>query len=85
MELDTLAALISAVTPILVPVLIMMLKSNVNKAFIPIVAILLGAVADIGNHVATGEGVGLVWGGVLGAAGVGLREVVDQLKKSMMS
>ena len=67
-----------------VPVLIAILKilvPKIPKAALPIMAPLLGAALDIAaSYLGTGTA-NPVWGAVLGAAGVGLREIVDQMRK----
>ena len=70
----------------LTPVLIAGVRQLVPKIpgwLLPILAPLLGAGLDILNYYATGNHVGLVAGAVLGSAGVGLREAVDQAKKRL--
>lgn len=67
------------IIPAVVPVVIAVIKFFIPKlpsVWLPILAPILGAVAELllsGNFG--------VWGAVAGAAGVGLREIVDQLKK----
>jgi hypothetical protein len=64
--------------PILVPLVIALLKwlmPKIPPVFIPVLAALLGALAD---YCMTGSG---KYGAYLGAAGVGLREIVDQIRK----
>ncbi len=74
--------------PVLVPVAIAGLKFLVPKvppAWLPIIAPVLGAALEITMHFAglsTGNG---VVGALLGSAGVGLREIVDQLRKTSVS
>jgi hypothetical protein len=82
---DQVANLITILTPVVVPLLVAgvkQLSDRVPKLALPVLAIILGAVADTVNYYATGGGVGIGWGAILGAAGVGLREVVDQVKQT---
>jgi hypothetical protein len=51
---------------------------------LPIIAPVLGAVADIALHYAGVSTLGPLWGMVLGSAGVGLRELQDQLKQTVL-
>lgn len=72
--------------PLAVPVLIMVLKMlipNIPGVALPIIAPLLGAAADIVLHYAGASTLGPTWGAVLGSAGVGLREIYDQVKQSV--
>ena len=74
-----------AAIPVVVPTLIMLLKMAVPavpKVALPIVAPLLGALIDIGLSLAMGQSTNPFIGAVLGSAGTGLREIVDQLKKA---
>jgi hypothetical protein len=70
--------------PVLVPVIIAGVKWALPKIppiALPILAPVLGAGLDIVLHYAGVTSSNGVLGAVLGAAGVGLREVVDQVKK----
>ncbi len=70
--------------PVLVPVLIAGVKwllPKIPAVALPILAPVLGAALDIVLHYAGATGSNGLLGAVLGAAGVGLREVVDQVKK----
>jgi hypothetical protein len=78
-------AVLVALIPVLVPVIIAVIKlaltfwgSKIPKVLPPLLAPVLGALLDliINQHLGTGT----VWGAVLGSAGVGLREIVDQLR-----
>ncbi len=76
----------TALIPLIVPVAIMLLKTFLPKlptVALPILAPILGAGADIALHFAGVPSVGAVWGAVLGSAGVGLREIADQLKQAI--
>jgi hypothetical protein len=73
---------IVALIPVAVPVLIALLKlvaPNLPTLWLPILAPILGAGADIALHYAGVSTLGAVWGALLGSAGVGLREIHDQL------
>ena len=75
---------LQAILPILVPALIMVIKAMIPKlpkVWLPILAPVLGAGIEFA---ATGVfGANTVVGAVLGSAGVGLREILDQVKKQM--
>ena len=74
--------------PVLVPVIIMLVKkviAGVQPVFLPYLALLTGTLVNVLIMMTTGVGVGLWWGPVLGAAGVGLRELYDQTKKALMA
>jgi hypothetical protein len=77
----------TALIPLAVPVVIALLKAFVPKIpslALPILAPLLGAFADIALHYAGVATLGPLWGMVLGSAGVGLRELQDQLKQTVL-
>ena len=72
-----------ALIPIAVPVAIALLKKAAPKIpgwLLPIIAPLMGAAADIALNYAGVATLGAGWSALLGSAGVGLREVQDQLK-----
>lgn len=76
----------TAIIPLVVPLVIGLLKTwlpNLPKVVLPILAPILGALADIGLHFAGAPTVGPIWGAALGTAGVGLREIADQLRKTI--
>jgi hypothetical protein len=76
-----------ALIPLAVPVLIALLKTAAPKIpsyLLPIIAPLLGSGADIALHYAGVSTLGPLWGAVLGSAGVGLRELQDQLKQVVL-
>lgn len=76
---------VQVVIPVLVPLAIAFLKlilPRVPSAWIPVLAPILGMLADLAAAKATGGTGNVVLGAVLGSAGVGLREVVDQLRKA---
>ena len=77
----------TALIPLAVPVVIALLKNVMPKipgVWLPILAPLLGAGADIVMHFAGVSTLGPLWGAVLGSAGVGLRELQDQLKQAVL-
>lgn len=78
---------IQGLIPVAVPILIF----GIKKAFgmlpgwlLPIIAPILGGVADALLAWASGGAANPLLGAVLGSAGVGLREVVDQGKKALI-
>lgn len=76
----------TALLPVLVPVVIAALKLLLPRLptwLLPILAPLLGAAADLAMHYAGLPSVGAPWGAILGSAGVGLREIQDQVRKAM--
>ncbi len=78
---------LTALIPLAVPVVIALLKAFLPKIpgmALPIIAPMLGAVADIALHYAGVTTLGPLWGMVLGSAGVGLRELQDQLKQVIL-
>lgn len=67
-----------------VPALIALLKMEIPKLpgwSLPIIAPLMGALADYLIHLAGGPGAGAVLGAALGSAGVGIREIYSQLQQ----
>lgn len=84
-----LGQLITIVTPVLVPIITLFVKTKVlpfltesHKWAIPIIAILLGAGLDYINGLLTGTSLGVFGGAALGAFGVILREVKDQVQRN---
>jgi hypothetical protein len=80
------AQLIQMLTPVLVPVLIALeakFTAKIPSWLKPILATVLGSLIDLANHYITGATFSPATGAALGAAGVGLREVVDQLKQML--
>lgn len=70
--------------PVAVPMVISLAKlliPRLPRASLPVIAIVLGAAAEFA--VSGIIGTNTAWGAALGAAGVGLREVVDQIKKTV--
>lgn len=76
----------NAITPILAPIIVTLVKlvlSKLPKWLLPILAALSGVGIDFAYGLATTTYQSNVFiGALLGLAGVGLREVVDQLNKS---
>lgn len=75
--------IITFATPIVVPLVIAgmkLLKPNIPTWLLPVIAGPLGALLDYINHLATGNDLNLSLAVVLGLAGVGVREVIDQVK-----
>lgn len=73
------------IVPVIVPLVIAVLKFVVARLpswLLPILAPILGGLADAGIAWASGSTANPMLGAVLGSAGVGLREIVDQLKKA---
>lgn len=82
---STGVALAMIVIPLLVPILVAIAKYFMPKLpgwTLPILASLLGAVIDFISSKLGGPGVGPLLGLILGAAGVGAREILDQLKQT---
>lgn len=81
--LGLLTTLASPLIIALVPIVLAYGKRLVGRQtwLIPPAAAGLGALADLGLAYATNQPVSPGTGVVLGLAGVGLRELVDQLKK----
>jgi uncharacterized RDD family membrane protein YckC len=64
-----------------VPVILAIMKQlipKIPKMWIPIAAAVIGALAELAMGYSGIPG----WGAILGMAGVGLREIVDQIRKS---
>lgn len=79
-----LPARLAMLLPLVVPLLLGLLKSaipNIPDHYLPLLAPLLGALGDYLLQLAGGGGVGPLYGALLGSAGVGVREAVDQMKK----
>ena len=88
MTKSLLSQMIIALTPVLVPILVMLLKKGMGALptwTIPMTAVVLGFLIDQINGYVTGANLGGVWGAVLGAAGVGVREVLDQVRSGLKS
>lgn len=79
-------ALILTLIPLLVPIVVAIGKSLLPKVptwVLPILAPALGALIDYIGSLATGADASPVVAAALGASGVGLREIVDQLRKRL--
>lgn len=89
-NLDLVRQLVVVVIPVLTPLIIAGVKKVtgvIPSAALPIIAPILGVVLSaVGNalNIPGLEGAGIVEGAVLGSAGVGVREVVDQGKKKVV-
>lgn len=69
-------------TPIITPLIIAgwkKLQPGVPSWALPLIAPVLGVAIDFVNHLVSGSALNLATAAVLGLAGVGLREVKDQL------
>ncbi len=76
----------SALIPLVVPLILAALKLVIPKLpgwLLPILAPILGAAADIAMHYGGLATAGPGWGALLGSAGVGLRELQDQIRQSL--
>jgi hypothetical protein len=74
---------IQALIPVLVPVLIAGLKLAVSVIpgwLLPIIAPVLGGLADAGLAYVSGGTASPMLGMILGSAGVGIREIVNQMR-----
>lgn len=74
--------------PVVAPVLLALFKiaiPAIPKPALPFLCILLGAVADVIHALATGTSMNPALIPVLGAAGIGVREMVDQLKQRVLA
>lgn len=85
--MDWGALVTQTVIPLLVPLIIAGLKAlipRIPKVWLPVLAPLLGAAIDIAAYYAgVTAGASPVLAAALGSAGVGLREIVDQMKKAI--
>jgi len=83
---QTAAQAITLLTPVIVPIIVWGAKkilSNIPSMLLPILATALGvAVTQVGVLI-TGGHYGLIAGALLGLGGVGLREVLDQVKQTI--
>jgi hypothetical protein len=77
------ATALTAVTPVLVPLIVAALKATITvpAPLRPAIAIVTGALIDLVNAYLTGGGVGPAWGAVLGAAGIVVREILVAIRK----
>lgn len=75
-------SIVQWLTPIIVPLVIAGLKKvlpAIPSALLPIIAPILGVVIDLVNNLATAHQTNFLVAAALGLAGVGLREVKDQI------
>lgn len=78
-------AWVQMLIPVLVPLLIAvgkLLVPRIPSWLLPIVAPILGGIVDAIGAFASGGATNTVLAMALGSAGVGLREIVDQMKKA---
>lgn len=83
---DTLSQYLVMIIPVVVPILIAGLKKwipNIPSWILPVLAPLLGALADLIMQAAGVQTGGAVKGALLGSAGVGLRELQNQVAQAM--
>ena len=83
MDVKQVSTIITLATPVLAPLIVTLLKKFTGDKFSalnPIICTALGFVIDMANLLITGNHVSAGVALVLGAAGVGVREIVDQLK-----
>jgi len=76
------STLLSMIIPLAVPLAIFGLKSiwdRIPKPLLPVLGPILGVAADLLLQYGGASTFGPQWGAVLGAAGVGLREIYDQV------
>lgn len=76
----------SALIPVAVPALLALVKLFVPKipsAWLPILAPILGAAGDLVLHFAAGTQLNPLVGALLGSAGVGIREIQDQVRQRL--
>lgn len=82
-----MAPIITALIPVLVPMLVSQLKKiDFPKWLLPVMGMVLGAATEVTTQIAGGTAIMSttpVDGGLLGLAGVGVREVFDQIKKAL--
>jgi hypothetical protein len=79
------AGLAPLLIPMLVPMLVAVVKYYVPllpKLWLPVLTPVLGAALDIVNYYIGLDSWGPMWGAFLGALGVFVREVYDQVKKA---
>ena len=89
MNKTLISQVITILTPVVVPMVVLFVKTTVlpflqerHKWAIPIVAVLIGAGLDYVNGLLTGMSLGVFGGAALGALGVVLREVKDQVQRN---
>jgi hypothetical protein len=80
------AALLITIIPLLVPIIVALLKKLMQflpSWSLPILAAALGELLNFISGLLGGPSVGVLAGVALGAAGTGVREIVDQLKQKI--
>ena len=89
MNKTLISQVITILTPVVVPMVVLFVKTTVlpflqesHKWAIPILAVLIGAGFDYVNGLLTGTSLGVFGGAALGALGVVLREVKDQIQRN---
>ena len=83
MDAALIGGIVPALLPVITPLLIAGIKLVITKLptwSLPVIAPLLAGVLDAVNAYFTGVSIGPLQAGLLGLAGVGVREVVDQAK-----
>lgn len=81
---DAANSIVQFLTPVIVPLVIAGMKKLMPKLpgfLLPIIAPVIGVVIDLVNSFVTTHSTNLFAAAALGLAGVGLREVKDQLSK----
>lgn len=79
----TAQVLVTYLTPIIVPLIIAGVKAvqpKIPTFVLPLIAPIFGVLIDIINSYVNNSHPSLLIAAILGLAGVGIREVVDQLK-----
>lgn len=81
------STLFAPVVIALIPILVNFIKKAIPEKYgwiTPLLATVLGPIADFISQKATGVGVGPVAAAALGLAGIGVREIVNQLKQAVV-
>jgi hypothetical protein len=79
-------ALIQGLIPVVVPIVIAALKAEIPKLpgwSLPILSIIIGGLSDQATAAVVGNSSPWYVGAILGAAGIGVREIKDQLHQRM--
>ena len=74
-----LLALVTVAVPLIVAFIKKKVFPNIPSVYLPLIAVAIGLAATYLLSVASLTTVNPVWGALLGAAGVGLREIKDQI------
>lgn len=77
------STIVTFATPIIVPLIIAgvkLIKPNIPTWLLPVLAGPLGALLGYITHLTTGSELHMATAVLLGLAGVGVREVIDQIK-----